>query len=318
MLEGAVPLVTVTRHDQRTGVERVESAHPGHLVVVDGTGGVAAAHGAADTVVFVRSAAKPFQAAACLELLESAPAADELAVAWSSHRAEPGQLDAVARLLARAGTDPASLTCPPARPEDDPGRGLARIHHNCSGKHALFALAGPLVGCPRERLLDPAGPLQDHVLARLADVLGPPEAIGVDGCGAPAVAVPLVALARAYARLLASDRFAAVRDAGLAHPVMVGGAGRLESALLGAGVVAKIGAEGVFAAAWRREGRALALAAKAADGADRAVTAATAAVLTAAGAVPPDCWRPPPPLGGGDPAGAVRAVPALDELGAGL
>jgi L-asparaginase II len=307
-------LVEVTRRDVRDDVEVVESRHVGHAAVVDLDGEVLAAVGAPDRPIFVRSTAKPFQATACLEVLDAAggqPSAEELAVAWASHRGEPRHVAAVERLLARSGTAPDDLTCPPAAPEDDPGAIPDRRWHNCSGKHALFALAGHHQGVDRARLLDPDGPLQRAVLGVLDEVFGPARALGVDGCGAPAVAVPLRALARAYASLAVEERWRRVREAGRTHPALVGGTGRLESALLAAGVVAKVGAEGVYAAGWTDAlGRPRGLACKATDGATRGVGVLLRDVLADAGVVPADVWAPDPPLGGGRPAGSVRAVPA--------
>jgi L-asparaginase II len=315
-----VPLAEVTRRDVVGGAEPIESLHTGHLALVHEDGEVLGGLGAPDTVVFVRSTAKPFQVAACLELLAltgDRPSDPEIAVAWASHRAERRHIDAVRRLLARSGTDPEQLTCPPATGDADPGARPARLLHNCSGKHAMFALAASQVGCPRERLLDPDGPLQRPVLASLRETLGPAAAIGVDGCGAPAVAAPLAVLARGFATLAVAPRYAAVRAAGFAHPDLVGGDGRLESALLAAGVVAKIGAEGVFAAGWvGRDGTGRGLAVKVADGAARGATAATVAVLADLGVAPPGTWSPPPPLGGGVAQGQVRASGVVRELAA--
>lgn len=300
--------------------------HGGHVAAVDGRGRVLAALGTPEAVVFVRSAAKPFQAAGCLQLLaehgwsaERWPGPEQLAVAWASHRAEPDQLAAVRGLLARSGTAPDELTCPPATAPPSPSSSTsgapARIHHNCSGKHAMFALAGAALDCPRGRLLDPDGPLQRRLLATLEEVLGPPAAVAVDGCGAPAVAVPLVALARGYLRLLTEDRWRSVVDAGLQHPRLVGGPGRLTSALLSAGVLAKVGAEGVYGAAWRDEaGRPRALAVKAADGAGRAAAVALWSVVRTLDLVPAGAWEAPAPTGGGRPAGTLRAADGLRDL----
>jgi L-asparaginase II len=294
--------------------EIVESRHLGHLVVTGDDGEVVHALGEPARLTFVRSTAKPFQATACLELL-GATAEDlegeEVALSWASHRAEPHHLATARRLAGRSGTDVDELTCPPARGEDDPAAPEARVQHNCSGKHGLFALVGRALGVPRDRLLDPAGPLQRPVLAVVEDALGPTAGLGTDGCGAPAPAVPLIALARGFAALAVEDRWARVREAGLAHPQLVGGTGRLESALLAAGVVAKVGAEGVFAAGWRTaEGGRRGLAVKAEDGAERAATVAAHALLVAAGVVAEEVWSPAPVLGGGVPVGRVRA--ALD------
>jgi L-asparaginase II len=315
--EVGVLLAEVTRRDVRTGEQLVESRHLGHAVVTDLDGEVVAAVGDPHLPIFVRSTAKPFQATACLELLDLAggsPTPPEVAVAWASHRGEERHLAAVRRLLRRSATPPEQLTCPPAAPDADPGATPHRLLHNCSGKHALFALAGQHQGTSRDRLLDVDGPLQRVVLGVLEEVLGPPSAVGIDGCGAPAVEAPLAALARGYASLAVDDRFARVREAGLSHPGLVGGEGRLESALLRAGVVAKVGAEGVYAAGWiDGAGRARGMACKATDGSTRGVAALLRDTLVDLGVVPTDVWAPEPPLGGGRPAGTVRAVPAATE-----
>jgi L-asparaginase II len=316
-----VPLAEVTRRDERSGDELVESLHHGHLVVIGpgtappGPGSVSApwstvaSLGDPEVVTYVRSAAKPLQTVAALERLGTR--ADELsdaevAVSWGSHRGEPRHLDAVSRLLARSGTAPEDLTCPPAVSEADPGAAPTPIQHNCSGKHAMFALAGSVAGTPRDRLLDRSGPLQAYLLQELAQRMNI-VAVGIDGCGAPAVAAPLWSLATAYAALANLPWGRRVREAGRAHPLLVGGEGRLESALVATGVVAKVGAEGVYAVGWTAsDGGDWALACKATDGSARGVAAATIAILEGAGVVPPGTWSPPPPLGGGVPVGRVR------------
>jgi L-asparaginase II len=315
-------LAEVTRHDGTA--ERVESRHRGQLVLV-GPDGPELALGDGGTEVFVRSAVKPFQATACLELLaEGGPVAPddltdpEVAVAWSSHRGERRHLDAVGRLLARSGTAPAGLTCPPAMPEADrtwpptsPGEPPSRIRHNCSGKHALFALAGKGLGLRGAALLDPDGPLQQRVVAGIRDACGPVVGIGVDGCGAPAVVVPLHGLAAGFRRLASEHRWARVREAGCAHPGLVGGDGRVESALLRAGVVAKVGAEGVYGAGWVDEDGAHGIAVKSEDGETRGAAVALVAALAARGVVADDVWRPPAVTGGDRVVGRVRAAAAV-------
>lgn len=312
-------VVEATRHDQRDGTDHVESRHRGHVVVVGPDDEVAIAIGDAEQVTFFRSAVKPWQALASLAILEEhgvpLPSEEELAVSWASHRAEPIHLRAVRTLLDRSGTPPDQLTCPEAL-SVDPAAGWARLHHNCSGKHALFALAGRALGCSRERLLDPAGPLQTRVLAELGRAFGPSRAIAVDGCGAPAIAAPLDALARGFRRL-ADQAGVPVVEAGHAHPTLVGGTGRLETALLGAGITAKPGAEGVFAAAWRDDRGCWGLALKIEDGAARAAEAAAYAVVTALGVAAADLWEAPAVLGGGAPVGRVVATGDLVRAVAG-
>jgi L-asparaginase II len=312
------PLVEVTRTDRTAGNDEVESVHHGALVVVGPDGEVVGAIGDVERRIFVRSSVKPFQAAACLALLAISgprPSAQEIAVACASHRAEPRHLDAVRRLLERSGTRPDVLTCPPAAGLDDPTPRPVRIRHNCSGKHAMFALAGAEMGAHRDTFLDPDGPLQSAILPVLHDALGPTGGIAIDGCGAPAVAVPLLQLARGYTRLAVEDRWSAVRDAMLAHPGLVGGEGRAETALLEEGVIAKPGAEGVFAASFTdARGGAYGIAVKALDGASRASATVMVGLLEAWGIVPLGTWRSPAPTGGGRPVGEVRVTAAVRDL----
>lgn len=309
-------LVEVTRRDQRSGDEMVESRHAGTVVVVDDQGRVLGAVGDPNRVTFVRSAVKPFQAAACLQLIGDTVALtdEEIAVAWASHRAEPRHLDAVARLLERSGTSPDALTCPPATGEYDPAAPEERRRFNCSGKHALFALAGQMVGESGPELVDPDSRLQRHVLGAMAGWLGPADAVAIDGCGAPAVAIPLVALARGFARLPQDDDFTAVVRAGLGFPGLVGGEGRAETALLAAGVVAKPGAEGVFGVTFTTtELGAVAAALKIEDGSGRAAAETAVALVRALGGPAVD-WQSPAPTGGGVPQGSVRATATILEL----
>ncbi len=322
-----VALAEVTR---TVGDEQiVESVHHGHLVVV-GPAGDEGALGDPSLVTFPRSTSKPFQAIACLELLAAHGREDvvaelcdeELAIAWASHRGERMHLDAVSRLLARSGTAPEALTCPTAIPEADtvwppttPNEPPSRLRFNCSGKHALFALTGQAMGLSGEALIDPDGPLQQAVLEAVADAIGPLHGWGVDGCGAPAVRSSLRGLASGYRQLAAGGRWARARDAGFAHPLLVGGTGRLESALLAHRVVAKVGAEGVYAAGWTDEhGEHHGIAVKGTDGAVRGAAVAMFAVLVARGAVPGDAWSPEPVTGGPATVGEVRAAPAVTRV----
>ena len=330
---GAAPLVEVTRRDVPTGIELTESVHVGHLALVDVDGTVEHAVGDPHAVVFPRSAVKPLQAAACLELLDTVGVSltsEEVAVGWASHRAEPAQLDAVRALLARAGLEgdvaDEALTCPRASVPGDASAPRSHLAHNCSGKHALFALTAHALGlgpgggvrAGREVVLAHDGPLQSRILATLAEWTGPAHAVGVDGCGAPALTLPLDALARAFARLATDARLARVRDAGLAHPLLVAGSERrsggvrvpvVDSALLAAGVVAKRGAEGVLAAGWvGTDGRGRGAAVKALDGSLRGAASALVALLEADGVVPAGTWTEAAPQGGGVDAGTVRAA----------
>jgi L-asparaginase II len=109
--------------------------------------------------------------------------------------------------------------------------------------------------------------------------------IGVDGCGLPAHVITLVGLARAYRAIATADDGTPDRliyTAMTAHPEMVGGDGRDVTKFMRhvPGLMAKDGAEGVYAAALP-DGRAVAL--KVADGGNRARPPVMVAALRALG-----------------------------------
>jgi L-asparaginase II len=102
---------------------------------------------------------------------------------------------------------------------------------------------------------------------------------------------------------------ARVATAMRANPVVVGGSGRDVSELMAAvdGLVAKEGAEGVYAAALP-DGRAVAM--KIEDGAKRPLPPLLAAVLArwGCGGEAVERWSAPVVLGGGAPVGCVRVA----------
>ena len=128
-------------------------------------------------------------------------------------------------------------------------------------------------------------PVQERILEEVVRWTGVPrESLvqGVDGCTTVCFGLPLRAMALAYARLGVSEEPAAarVRGAMLAHPQLVGGLRRLCTDLMresGGRVLAKVGAEGVYSAAWPE--RRLGIALKVSDGENRSAQVALLGVL---------------------------------------
>jgi len=289
---------------------RVESRHRASLAVVDRNGRTHFAVGEPDRLVYPRSAIKPLQT---IPLVASGAAQAfglgdaELALACASHGGEPAHVARVAAWLARLGLDETALACGPHAPSHAPsaeqlaarGERPSRLHNNCSGKHVgMLTLARHLGVAVRgyERLEHPVQAAVRAVLGAFTDnaIEDPPA---IDGCGVPTWAMPLRALAQAFARFATPEDLPlreaeACRRLALAmlrEPWFVAGTGRLCSALLerGSGLLAKTGAEGVFVAALPGSGLGLAL--KIEDGAARAAEVALLAALTRLG------WLPDPP-----------------------
>jgi L-asparaginase II len=303
-----------------------ESVHRGSVVVADSAGRVLAALGDAQLPTYVRSAAKPFQALATLALLDRVGVELDgpgLAIACASHEGSDTHQIEAAQLLAMAGLDESALLCPPSLPMDLATlldqREPEALAHNCSGKHAAFLLATVAAGEDPARYLDPESAVQRAVRDALATALGaPPEGPGVDGCGAPAWRLPLSALAVGFARLAAgSHGLEPVRRAMRRHPDLVGGAKADDTALMQADpdVIAKRGAEAVFAAGLIAQGRGMVgVAVKIEDGGQRASAPVVAAVLEALGARVPKALRHRPVMGGGRPRGEIEVEEAVVAL----
>lgn len=256
----------------------VESVHVVHAVAVR-DGEVAATAGDPAILASLRSAAKPFQALALVRARDDLDETD-LAIASASHRAEPGQIEAVRRLLAKA----------PATEEDlevglQEGRPPEPIYHNCSGKHAGMLATCRAHGWETRGYRLPGHPLQREILAEIAaaaDMDADDIETGIDGCGVVCFALPLERVALMFSRLEEREGGARVASAMRAHPRLVGGAGSVDTELMERlpGWIAKGGAEGLLCAVGP-EGVGLAL--KVADGSNRAQRPALASFLAGLG-----------------------------------
>lgn len=246
----------------------VESVHRVTAVVVNSKGRPLASSGDPARVAFWRSAAKPFQALPLL--LDGAADAfgitdEELALACASHSSEPKHLAVAAGLLQRIGGDEESLACGPHPPLSSAvaeqvlreGVPLTPIWSNCSGNHLGMLALALHHGWPAAGYQRAGHPVQERLLVEVARWTGVPRAsipLGVDGCTTVTFALPLGAMALAYARLAvtADPAVERLRGALYAHPELVAGSGRLCTELMAAWpgrVIAKAGAAGIYCAA---------------------------------------------------------------------
>ncbi len=301
----------------------LECSHYGSMVITRPDGSVGYALGKPDAPVFPRSSNKPFQATAMLEVGAQLAGAD-LALAAASHSGEPMHTERVASMLAAAGLTEDDLQCPPDLPLDEASRAAViargeqprRIYMNCSGKHTGMLTACRGAGWDTAGYMSPDHRFQQAVVAAITRLTGElPAASGIDGCGAPLVAVTLTGLARAFGRVNAGPAGSAERtvaDAMRAYPEMVAGTGRDDTLVMSAhpGVLMKGGAEGVHCAALP-DGSAVAL--KISDGAARARMPVMVAGLRALGLDSPtlDGLALGQVLGGGRPVGTVQVEPLV-------
>jgi len=267
----------------------IENRHRGAIAVCDPQGRLLHAWGDVRALLYPRSSIKALQA---IPVVESGAAdhyaftPSELALACSSHNAEPMHTKAVSNLLRRAGFDDAALECGVHLPLHEQtahrlltaGQNPGKVHNNCSGKHAGF-----LTVC-RHLDLDPAGylqpghPVQAHHITKATEAACEVDLSDqtpvVDGCGIPIWGMPLVNLAQGWATLATTEEGQRLFAAMQAEPFMVAGTGRMCTRIMEAssGIAVKTGAEGVFCGVHPESGLAWAL--KARDGATRASEAA--------------------------------------------
>lgn len=274
----------------------LESVHRGHAVVWD-AGGMVAAWGDPDAVIFPRSSCKMIQA---LPLVESGAAdaaglgTEQLALACASHSGAAIHVGRVEAWLHGLGLRDDDLRCGVHMPQDkDEHRrltctdtGPCQVHNNCSGKHAGFLTLNRHMKADAEYVLADH-PLQQAVRAAFEEVTEETSpGYGIDGCSAPNYASTVRGLARAMAAFanpkagVRGDAMRRLVQAMVAHPDLVAGETRACTDLMramGGRVAVKTGAEAVFVAIAPERGIGIAL--KVADGGTRAAEAAITALL---------------------------------------
>ncbi len=275
----------------------LEAVVRGHVAVVAADGSLLGAVGDPDAPTTLRSCVKPLQAVPFVRrAADPIGAGDaEIAVACASHQGEPVHVDAVRGLLQLAGIDESALSCGPQLPADGvaarhllgSGGTPARIHNNCSGKHAAMLAACRVSGWPQAGYAAYDHPLQVEIRGVISGFAGTDLADrphGVDGCGLPTHELPLHALARMFAAAAADPDVRRCQAAMAAHPYLVAGRGRFDTAVLeaaGAAVTVKIGGAAVWVAVRRPQGPALAIKLEAGDA--TAMPAVALAALRALG-----------------------------------
>jgi L-asparaginase II len=312
---GGIPLAEVAR----SGF--VEGRHLGSLALLDASGSLVASAGDPHGPIFPRSANKPMQAVAMLRSgLRLADPAD-LALVAASHSGEPFHVARVRAMLRTGGLSEDDLRCPADLPLSEPARasvfrdggGPSRVLMNCSGKHTGMLLTCLAAGWPLDDYRSPEHPLQKACRSAVEDLSGESAAaVGVDGCGAPVLAISLTAVARAFLRAASAEPGTPERevaDAMRGHPELVSGTGADDARLMRGvpGLLSKGGAEGVVVVALPGRG---AVALKIDDGAMRARMPVLVPALRRLGVDAPvlDELAEYPVLGGGIVVGSVRPI----------
>ena len=290
----------------RNGV--VESVHRGSAIVVNDQGEIVFELGETDRLIYPRSSLKFFQA---IPLVESGAADafslsdDEIALACASHNAEAFHVEGVVNWLTRLGLDKDDLECGPDAPLSIRAahelvanhQPFNRSHQNCSGKHTGMLTLAKYLGASTEGYSEYHHPTQRAWMQTLSEV----AEIDVtslnweqDGCGIPAICMPMERLAYGFAQFANFERFspsrrdamARILNAVIRHPEMIAGTDRCCTAVIRetrGRVVVKTGAEAVYGGVI--PDLKLGFALKVDDGGTRGSEVALGALLQAIGAV---------------------------------
>ena len=162
-------------HINRNGFK--ESLHEVDIAVCDADGSVILGMGDVESVIFPRSAMKPLQSIALIELLktqEDIPAFSdaEVALICASHNGETLHTDAVQGLLSKFDISIDELICgahwsmhqetmvSQVRSMDEPHK----VHNNCSGKHAGMLILSKLMSGKTFRYTNLTNAAQQQIL----------------------------------------------------------------------------------------------------------------------------------------------------------
>jgi len=267
-------------HINRNGFK--ESLHEVDIAVCDADGSVILGMGDVESVIFPRSAMKPLQSIALIELLKTLEVIPEfsdaeVALICASHNGETLHTNAVQGLLSKFDISIDELIC-----------GAHWSMHQETMVSQL--MSGKTFGYAN--LTNAA---QQQILGTLEFMTGldlMQYSHGIDGCGAPVFSAPLGNWARAFALFagggdLPDARHEAcqrIRKSIAAEPLLIAGHGRACSAInaaYGEAITVKTGAEGVYSAAFHELG--LGAVVKARDGNKRGAEVAIGAVIRALG-----------------------------------
>ena len=230
----------------RAGV--IESRHHGLVCLTGPDGKLIQEHGNSRKLIYPRSAVKPLQALAMRRAGLNLSGV-QLAMSSASHQGTPEHTSIVLSILSDAGLSESDLMCPVAWPGNLKARSAAaaetKAAFNCSGKHAAFLAACVKNGWDTKTYLQPEHPLQKLIVEVIEEFSGEKIPLSTfDGCGAPLHLMSLQGLARAIGKFAETEN--EIRDAMLANPWVVDDHGASDTLVMEKGMLAKIGAEGVF------------------------------------------------------------------------
>ena len=246
----------------------IESKHAVYAVAIDGDGKIIFSTGDPEHITCIRSALKPFQAAAAVSIGATTTVGfneKELALMCASHNGEKVHVQIAKNMAYKLCFDETYYECGSHTPYDKESRnathttGYSVFHNNCSGKHSgMLAIAKELKVNPKNYTLK-NHPVQTTIFKYLSQLIGKKTTLfGVDGCSAPTPFLPIIEIAKLF-QLLGSSNHSELLTTYRAmkkHPYLIAGKNRFDtdfiSTLKGRGLT-KVGGEAVRGAIIKTE-----------------------------------------------------------------
>lgn len=201
---------------------------------------------------FGRSLMKPWQMKGITAELAEVLNKQQQALSLASHNAELTHLTCAKSILPEI--EHALLktpSCLPLMPNEQVST-ADKWNHPCSGKHAAIIRACQLNHWPLQDYLSETHPYHQVFIQAIRSVIGEnwqPQAVAIDGCGLPAFSQSVREMAQLFASLVTTQHDDWIWSAMVDNPDLIGGNGRLDSAIMTAGkgkVLAKEGADGLL------------------------------------------------------------------------
>lgn len=227
--------------------DKIESIHHG-MVVLFGANGLEKHWGDPSFACYTRSIIKPIQAKLANDLLDNELNDEILAIAMSSHLAEPNQILAVKSLMNLYQVSETDLYCGVCT--NSKTKLQSAIENNCSGKHSALIAACKKQDWGINNYHDINHPIQiliHNELLRLSKRSIPFNS-GIDGCGIPTFYMPVVEMAEIFYSMINDPGYQKIIQTMRRYPELIGGAKQIDSLLMkyGSNLIAKGGAEGLM------------------------------------------------------------------------
>ena len=238
----------------------VEQEHRGFVVLADKDRSFDYVGDAEHTPFFLRSCAKPLQAALIVDWEMDKfydMTEQEIALCCASHAGEKLHTDIAKGLLEKIGLDESYLKCgmqPPLSKtrqtemliNNEP---VNILQNNCSGKHIMMLGLSKMKGWDLKTYDEPEHPLQVEIKNRIYELCHVTHEYPItkDGCGVPIVSMPLNNMLHGYLNLFCNPKYEKIKNSFLNNPYIIGGEDRTDTKIIqnSNGIIAKVGAGGL-------------------------------------------------------------------------